>query len=97
MITLLKEEILLNKLCLPKKWLNSKKFMKKDTEVQNEITQIIEKYNKDSYSTQSEIGQIALIRSKVFEQAINFMGDTIEDMDIETEQKVKKKIFQRIK
>ena len=31
--------------------------------------------------------QNRLIQSKVFEQAIYIMGDTIEDMDIEIEQK----------
>ena len=40
-----------------------------------------------SYSTQSKIGQNALIQNKVFEQAINLMGDTIEVLDIEVEQK----------
>ena len=40
-----------------------------------------------SYSTQSKIGQNALIQNKVFEQAINLMGDTIEVLDIEIEQK----------
>ena len=58
---------------------------KKDSKVQNEITQTIETYNKESYSTQSKTGQNALMQSKVFEQAINIMGDTIEDMDIEIE------------
>ena len=33
------------------------------------------------------MGQSALIQSKVFEQAIIIMGDTIEYMDIEIEQK----------
>ena len=61
--------------------------MKKDSKVQNEIPQFIEKYNKESYATQSKEGRNALIQSKVFEQAINIMGDTIEDMDIEIEQK----------
>ena len=37
--------------------------------------------------TQSTIGQNALIQNKVFEQAINIMGDIIEDMDVEKEQK----------
>ena len=32
-------------------------------------------------------GQSALIQSKVFEQSINIMGETISDMDIEIEQK----------
>ena len=34
-----------------------------------------------------KLGQNALIQSKVFEQAINRMRDTIEYMDIEIEQK----------
>ena len=61
--------------------------IKRDSKVQNDITQTFENYNKQSYSTQSKIGQNALIQSKVFEQAINIMGDTIEDLDIEIEQK----------
>ena len=40
-----------------------------------------------SYATQSKIEQNALMESKVFEQAINVMGDTIENMDKEKEQK----------
>ena len=35
----------------------------------------------------SQIGQNASTQSKVFEQAINIMGETISDMDIELEQK----------
>ena len=61
--------------------------MKKDSKVQNEISQTIDKYNKESFSTRSQIGQNALIQSKVFKQAINIMGETISDMDIEKEQK----------
>ena len=59
----------------------------KDSKVQNEITQTAEKYNKESYSTQLKKGQNALTQSKVFEQAVNIMGVTIEDMDIKIEQK----------
>ena len=33
------------------------------------------------------MGHNALIQSKIFEQAIIIMGDTIENMDIEIEQK----------
>ena len=58
-----------------------------DSKVENEITQTLEKYDKESYSAQSRIGQNALIQSKVFEEAIIKMGDTIEDMDREMEQK----------
>ena len=61
--------------------------IRKDSTVRNEITQTIEKYNKESYTTQSKIGQNALIQSKIFQLAITIMGDTIEDMHIEIEQK----------
>ena len=61
---------------------------KKDRNIQNEISQTIEKYNKDSFSTRSQRGQDALIQSKDFTQAINIMGETISDMDMELEQKV---------
>ena len=57
---------------------------KNDSKVQNEISPAIEKFNKESYSTQSKIGHNALIQSKVFEQAIFII---FEDMDIEIEQK----------
>ena len=61
--------------------------IKKDLNVQNEISQTIEKYNKESFTTRSQIGQNALIRNKVFDQAIEIMGHTINDMDKEIEQK----------
>ena len=54
---------------------------------QNELSQTIEENFKESYPTQSKLTQNDLIPSKVFEQAINIIGDTIEDMDIEIEQK----------
>ena len=86
MITLLKKKILLNKFFLPKKWLNIL-FLKKYSKVRNEITQTIEKYNKESYSTQSKIGQNALVQSKIFEQTIFTLGDFIEKMHILIEHK----------
>ena len=61
--------------------------MKRDSKVQHEISQTIEKYNEESFSTQSKIGQNALFQSKLFEEAIHIMDDTIEEMDIEIEQK----------
>ena len=67
--------------------------IKKDTIVQKDISQTIEKYNKESFSTRSQIGQNALIQSKIFKQAIEIMGDTISDMDIELEQKDNKISF----
>ena len=45
------------------------------------------KKKEESYATQSKVGQKALIQSKVFEQAINLLGDTFENMDTEIEQK----------
>ena len=66
---------------------------KKDTKIQDDISQTIEKYNKKSYATQSKIGKNSLIQSKVFKQAIEIMDDTISDMDIEIEQKDNKISF----
>ena len=73
--------------------------VKKDSKVQNEISQAIEKKikNKESCAIQSKQGQIALIESKVFEQALTLMGDTMEDMDIEIEQEDNKIEFLRNK
>ena len=65
----------------------------KDPNMQNEISQTIDRYNKESFSTRSQIGQKALIQSKVFKQAINIIGETISDMDIEIEQKDNKVQF----
>ena len=48
---------------------------------------------KKTFATQSKLVQNALIQCKVFEQTIKIMGDTIEDMDIEKEEKVKKNWF----
>ena len=51
------------------------------------MSQTIDRYNRDSLSTGSRIGQNALIRRKVFKEAINIMGETISDLDIELDQK----------
>ena len=59
----------------------------KDVNTQNDNSQTIDVYNKESFSTSSQIGQNAFIQSKVFKQAIKILGETISDMDIETEQK----------
>ena len=67
-----------------------KEFIKNEPKVQNDISQTIEKYNKEPYATHSKIDQNFLIHSKDFEQAINRLGDTIENMDIKLEQKDKK-------
>ena len=64
--------------------------MKKYVNIQNEISHTIEKYNKASFSTRSEIDQNALIQNKVFKQAIKIMRETISDIDVELEEKDKK-------
>ena len=61
--------------------------IKKDLNIQNEDSQTIEKYNKNSFSTSCQVGQNALIRNKVFEQLIEMLGHTNNDMDIEIERK----------
>ena len=50
--------------------------------------QLKKKNNRESQSTLSTIDQNALLQSKVFEQAITSMGDTIEVMDLRRGQKV---------
>ena len=64
-----------------------KKIFKNDVNIQNEISQTIDKYNKETFSMRSQISQNALIQSKVFKQAINIIGETKSDMDIKLEQK----------
>ena len=61
--------------------------IQKDSKIQNDISNIIDKYNKQSYATKSNLGENAIIQSNVYREAINIMGDTINDMDIEKEQK----------
>ena len=75
------------------KWLSLWTFAKKDSKVQNEILQTIEKYNNEPYETLSKMCQNSLIESKVFEQTISIMVDTSEDLDIEIEQKDNKTDF----
>ena len=67
--------------------------IQKDTKIQNEISNIIDKYNNQSYATKSELGRNAIVRSSVYKEAINIMGDTINDMDLEIEQKDNKISF----
>ena len=71
--------------------------IKTDSNVQNEKSQAIDKYNKELFSTKSKIGQNALAQRKVFEQAKNIMGDTIEDKDREKKQKDKEIEFEENK
>ena len=64
-----------------------KEIIKKDIIIQNETSQTIDKYNKESFSTRSQIGHNALFPGKVFKQAKNIMGETLSDKDIEMKQK----------
>ena len=67
--------------------------IQKDTKIQNNISNIVDKYNNQSYATKSILGKNALIQSSIYKEAINIMGDTINDMDVEIEQKDNKKLF----
>ena len=66
-------------------WLH--RIFKKGSNIQNVISQTIEIYNKEFFSTRSRIGQKAIIQSKVFKEAWNILGETISDMDLQLEQK----------
>ena len=68
-------------------------FIQKDTKIQNDISNIVDIYNNQSYATKSILGKNALIQSIIYKEAINIMGDTINDMDIEIEQKDNKISF----
>ena len=67
--------------------------IQRDTKIQNEISNIIDKYNNQSFATRSRLGENAINQSSVYKEAINIMGDTINDMDIEIEQKDNKIAF----
>ena len=67
--------------------------IQKDTKIKNDISNIVDKYNNQSYATKSILGKNALIQSSIYKEAINIMGDTINDMDIEIEQKDNKISF----
>ena len=67
--------------------------IQKDTKIQNDISNIVDKYNNQSYATKSILGKNALIQSSIYKEAINIMGDTINDMDVEIEQEDNKILF----
>ena len=67
--------------------------IQKDTKIQNDISNIVDKYNNQSYATKSILGKNAIIQSSIYKEAINIMGDTMNDMDVEIEQKDKKYRF----
>ena len=67
--------------------------IQRDTKIQNDISNIIDKYNNQSYATKSKLGENALIQSNIYKEAINIMGDAINDMDMEMEQKDNKISF----
>ena len=67
--------------------------IQKDTKIQNDISNIVDKNNNQSYATKSVLGKNALIQSSIYKKANIIMGDTINDMDIEIEQKDNKISF----
>ena len=67
--------------------------IQKDSKIQNDISNIVDKYNNQSLATRSKLGQNALLQSNIYKEAINIMGDTNNDMDVEIEQKDNKISF----
>ena len=67
--------------------------IQKDTKIQNNISNIIDKYNNQSYAPRSKLVENAIIQSSIYKEAINIMGDTINDMDVEIEHKDNKISF----
>ena len=67
--------------------------IQKDSKIQNDISNIFDKNNNQSNATRSRLGENALIQSSIYKEAINIMGDTINDMDYEIEQKDNKISF----
>ena len=67
--------------------------IQKDTKIQNDISNIVDKYNNQSYATKSILGKNALVQSSIYKEAINIMGDIKNDMDVELEQKDNKISF----
>ena len=67
--------------------------IQKDSKIRDDISNIVDKYNNQSLATRSKLGQNALIQSSIYKETINIMGDTINDMDIEIEQKANKILF----
>ena len=66
-----------------------REIVKKSLKIQYEISPTIANYKKGTFATQSIIGQNASVESKVFEDAINVIRGTIENMDTDIEQKIK--------
>ena len=67
--------------------------IQKDTKIQNDISNIVDKYNNQSFATKSILGKNALIQSSIYKEAINIMGETINDMDVEKNKRTTKYRF----
>ena len=67
--------------------------IKKDPKVQKESSKAIDKFNKQSLSTSSQIAHKVLIQSRVFKQVIKLMEETLSNMNIELEGKDNKTQF----
>ena len=44
---------------------------------------IVNKYSNESYKTQSQIGQTVFVQRRIYQEAVEFLCKTIEDMDEE--------------
>ena len=59
--------------------------IKNNPKTQKDIELIVIKLSNQSYRTQSQIRQKALIQIRIYEHSIEVMGETIADMDKEIE------------
>ena len=64
------------------------KVIKRDPQIQNEIKDILDKYNRLSYNYQSKIGYDSLIQNVILKEKINLMGATIVDIGMELKMKI---------
>ena len=62
--------------------------IKKDPQVRNKISDMLDRYNRLSYNYQSELGYDSLFQNVILEELINMMGATITDIGIELKMKI---------
>ena len=62
--------------------------IKKDSQVQIKIIDMLDRYNKLPYKYQSKIGYDTLIQNVFLNELINIMGTVITDLDAEMKMKI---------
>ena len=62
--------------------------IKNDPKVQNNINDMLDRYNRLPYNYQSKIGYGILIQNVILKELKNIMGTTITDLHIELKRKI---------